>query len=131
MSDSTSLLERFEALEIPAPDFHHEDHVRVAYAMLETHDFFEACTRYARTIQEMATRVGVPEKFNATITIAFMSLVAERRAHATHADPALFLADNPDLLDKTLLRGWYSEERLTSATARAQFLLPDLKGASA
>ncbi|MEM6809806.1 MAG: hypothetical protein AAGA41_00260 [Pseudomonadota bacterium] len=125
MKTHASLRLRFENLEIPAPDFHHEDHVKVAFEMLEAYDFLEASTRYATTIRTMACRVGVPEKFNVTITLAFMSLVAERKSLCPAADLDTFLAKNNDLLDKHVLRRWYSDERLTSAKARRLFLLPD------
>ena len=133
MTDTNDkLLERFEQLEIHAPDFHHEDHVRVAYAMLDRYEFVEACARYAATIRTMAENVGVPDKFNATITFAFMSLIAERKSQSEPDDVAQFLAANPDLLESDVLSSWYSRERLTSAAARRQFLLPDRAlGASA
>ena len=122
---ANDLLTRFEQFEIDAPNFHHGDHIKVAYGMLNKYDFVEACTRYASTIRAMAERVGVPEKFNVTITFAFMSLIAERKGQSNPDGLASFLASNPDLLDKNVLKRWYSEERLTSATARRQFLLPD------
>lgn len=120
-----NMLDEFEQLEIDAPEFHHRDHVRVAYEILEKYDFVDACARYARTIRAMAEKVGVPEKFNATITFAFMSLIAERKGQADTPGFESFLTLNPDLLDKDLLTNWYSKERLTSLVARKQFLLPD------
>ena len=123
-----SLIQRFEALEISAPDFHHEDHVRVAYEMLDTYDFVDACSRYANTIQAMANGVGVPEKFNVTITFAFMSLVAERKAVFEGVGLEAFLKANPDLLDRKVLQAWYTDERLASPDARNSFPLPDRKG---
>ncbi|MEM8499702.1 MAG: hypothetical protein AAF542_16890 [Pseudomonadota bacterium] len=131
MSECQSLLQQFEALKISTPDFHHEEHVRVAFEMLNSYDFVEACSRYANTIQAMAQSAGAPEKYNTTITFAFMSLVAERKANSDHTDVDSFLANNPHLLDRSLLDGWYSKERLTSATARGQFLLPDMGGRTA
>ena len=125
-TSACEVLDQFERLEIDAPDFRHADHVRVAYEMLGKYEFFDACSRYARTILAMATGVGVPEKFNATITFAFMSLIAERRASSSATDVDAFLAENPDLLDKDLLDRWYSKERLASPLARSHFLLPDL-----
>lgn len=125
-----NLLAQFEEFEISAPDFHHVDHIRVAYEMLSRYDFVDATARYASTIRTMAERVGVPEKYNTTITFAFMSLVAERKAQSMHVDLESFLTANPDLMKKDVLHGWYSTERLTSATARSQFLLPDLAGST-
>lgn len=119
------LLEQFENFQISAPSFHHLDHIRVAFAMLDKYDFIDACTLYAGTIRAMANNVGMPEKFNATITFAFMSLVAERKTEMECKDIGAFLTANPDLHDKNILKRWYTETRLTSTIARNQFLLPD------
>ena len=118
-------LVQFENLELSAPDFRHRDHLFVAYEMLGKYEFVDACARYARTIRTMAENVGVPEKYNVTITFAFMSLVAERKALPNHTDFETFLVANSDLLEKDVLKAWYSTDRLTSATARDRFLLPD------
>lgn len=125
---TSNLLTQFECLEISAPDFRHSDHLQVAYEMLDKYDFVDSCSLYARTIRAMAESVGVPEKYNATITFAFMSLVAERKGQSINPDFDSFLAANPDLLDKNLLHSWYSRERLGSTAARRQFLLPDQVG---
>ncbi len=116
---------RFEHGRIDPAAFGHVDHVEVAYAMLSKYDFIEACARYAATIKSMAESVGASKKFNATTTIAFMSLIAERKARSGNADFNAFLASNQDLLDRDVLMAWYSHERLASDRARCQFLLPD------
>lgn len=123
--DSERLLTRFERFLIAPADFGHAEHVRVALEMLDAYDFIDACLRYARTIRAMAERAGVPEKFNTTITYAFMSLIAERRALAPDADFETFIAINDDLMDRDILLRWYSPERLRSTAAHRQFLLPD------
>ena len=126
MSDaSRNLLSRFESGDIEPASFAHCDHVRVAHEMLSQHDFVDACARYASTIKAMAESVDVPQKFNATITIAFLSLIAERMSRADSATFDSFLATNNDLLDKDVLETWYSSERLGSELARSQFVLPD------
>ena len=126
MSDAANtLMERFEQRRIDAPNFRHQDHIQVAYEMLEKYDFVDACARYASTIRAMAESVGVPEKYNATITFAFMSLIAERKTETVSGNLDTFLVANPDLLDKNILKRWYTDERLTSTAARGQFLLPD------
>ena len=130
MTHAENLLEQFENLEISAPDFHHIDHVKVAYKMLEKYDFIEASARYAATIRAMAESVGVPEKYNLTITFAFMSLVAECMAYSNCTDVEAFLESNPDLLDRDILKRWYSSQRLNSAPARSHFLLPDNEAGS-
>ena len=129
-AESEVLLNRFESLEIAPQDFHHKEHVYVAFSMLEKYDFVTACAKYASTIRAMAESVGVPEKFNATITFAFMSVIAERKARMSNADLTEFLDSNPDLLSASVLADWYTKERLDSEIARSQFLLPDRVRAS-
>lgn len=130
MTETRYDLERFERLEVDPATFCHIDHLEAAYAMLSKYDFVDACTRYAATIKSMAESVGALEKFNATITIAFMSVVAERKYRAGNTGWDAFIASNPDLLDRNLLGAWYSRERLSSDVARVQFLLPDRAGST-
>ena len=76
MNEASYDLERFERLEVDPTSFCHVDHLEAAYAMLSKYDFIESCTRYSATIKSMAESVGALVKFNAAITIAFMSVVA-------------------------------------------------------
>ena len=124
----TKLLGRFERRDIKPDAFAHRDHLQVAYEMLDRYDFADACLRYAMTIRKVAEAAGAPEKYNTTITFAFMSLIAERKSRSNGADWETFLASNIDLLEKDVLRGWYLKERISSKLAREQFLLPDQLG---
>ena len=119
------LLAAFENRRLAAADFSHRRHVEVAYEMLGRYSFMDACARYESGVQAIATAAGVPEKYNATITIAFMSLVAERRGLAPHQGFDEFLIAHPDLMDRDLISRWYTPKRLGSPEARVQFLLPD------
>ena len=119
------LARSFQAGEVDAASFRHRDHVAVAYEMLRTHEFMDVTASYTKTIRSIAAKAGVPEKFNATITVAFLSLIAERMSTTPHADCEDFIARNPDLLSKDLLANRYTPERLRSDLARAVFLLPD------
>ena len=121
----SELLRQFEAGEIKAGEFGHREHVQVAFEMLNKYPYLEACTRYANTIDALATRAGVPQKFNVTITFAFLSLIAER-IHETRGWSSFdeFLERNDDLLSMEALRKWYSDEELQSEFARTHFLLP-------
>lgn len=118
--------ERFERQEIAAEDFGHREHVQAAYELLHKYDFIEATAKYAETIKSMATAAGAPEKFNVTITVAFMSLIAEKMT-ATSGEPDFdsFYSANPDLSGNALAP-WYSANRLSCKQSRTIFLLPDL-----
>jgi hypothetical protein len=118
-------LARFIRGEVDARSFPHREHVRMAFEMLRHYDFAQSAHLYSQALRAMTTRVGQPEIFNQTLTIAFLALVAERM-QASGADdfPALELA-HPELFDRSLLSRWYPPERLASEAARRTFLLPE------
>jgi len=121
--------ERLDALltgTLRASDFRHVDHIGVAYEALRRDDYVRATTGVAAGIRALAARAGKPQKFNATTTMAFMSLIAERMRTTEHYSAADFIARNPDLSDRTVLERWYSPGRLNSPLAREVALLPDL-----
>lgn len=128
---NSQLLEQFEAFEVDPHEFGHRQHVYVAFEMLDKYSYLDACAKYAHAINTIATKAGAADKFNVTITFAFMSLIAERKSQMEGADLNVFLAANPDLLDRAVLKGWYTDERLGSSDARRQFLLPDKCGVQA
>ncbi len=122
----TGTLNQFEALKISPEEFGHLDHVEAAYEMLQKYPFIEACTKYASIIKIMATNAGAPEKFNVTITFAFLSLIAKRiEESAECVNFNQFLGQNADLRSISALDPWYTKEQLRSDFARTHFLLPD------
>ena len=122
----SALFAQFEALDIDAAEFGHREHVQVAFEALHKYSFIEACAKYSNTINTIATNAGAADKFNVTITFAFLSLIAER-IHGTTGwtDFESFLEVNPDLLSSRALEKWYSQEELQSEFARTHFLLPN------
>jgi hypothetical protein len=118
-------LERFVRGEMPAASFPHREHVRMAFQMLRRHDFAETVLHFSRALRAMAERAGKPQAFHQTVTIAFLSVIAERMEGSGSDDFAAFVRANPDLLDKGALARWYRPERLASDSARRTFLLPD------
>lgn len=121
-------LATFEAGDVSPEQFDHEAHVRVAWLMLGETDLDDCLQRYPLALKRITERLGVPEKFHATVTGFLLLLIAERRAEAPDADWPSFRSANPDLLTAAgdLLRHHYSPDRLGSDLARRQFLPPDL-----
>ncbi|WP_282607326.1 hypothetical protein [Pelagibius sp. Alg239-R121] len=126
MSKSYSeLTQSFERRSIDPSIFRHGDHVGVAYEMLCKYDFMDATMKYGECLNMIATKAGAAKKFNTTITVAFMSLIAERMKKSEHTGYEDFITQNQDLLSKDVLKQWYSAERLKSDLARSVFLMPD------
>jgi hypothetical protein len=124
MSADCPDLERFVRGEVDAADFPHREHVRMAFEMLRRHDFAETVLHYSRALRAMSARAGKPQAFNQTVTIAFLSLIAERLERGQPADFAAFQRDNAELFEKNPVARWYRPERLASDAARRTFLLP-------
>lgn len=124
-----ALLLALKAGTLNPAGFSHRDHVGVAVAALRRHPFFEAMLIVANGLQRVTQRAGAPEKFNATITMASMSLIAERLEGDDGAPIDAFIDRHPDLLSTALMRDAYRGGRLTSDLARRVGLLPVIAGA--
>ena len=105
--------------------FHHVDHVRTAFEILGHHDFMPAAQAYSAGLKVLAQKGGRPEAYHETITLAFLSLIAERMSERAFDDFESFAVANPDLMEKSALSRWYGPERLNSDHARKAFVLPD------
>jgi hypothetical protein len=88
---------------------------------LRRFEFFEAAHMFSAGLRGLTRRAGVEEKYNATITLAFLSLIGERMGAETSAE---FVAANRDLGQDALRRAGYDSERLSSDRARSVGLLP-------
>jgi hypothetical protein len=124
-NDVDDALDRFLGGKQSNADFRHRDHVRVAYGMLGRYAFPEAAHLFARELRAIAVRAGRPGAYHETITLAFLSLIAEHRSQGRFETFDAFAYANPDLLDKATLLRWYTPARLESEAARQTFLLPE------
>jgi hypothetical protein len=128
MNGESTTAEELWALETGALDpakFLHQEHVRLAYEMLERYPFGEAVARFSRGVRLLATKAGRPEVYHETITVAFLAVIGERRARSTSW--AEFQTNNGDLFDKRCLEQWYDREQLGSDLARRTFCLPQAR----
>ncbi len=105
-------------------DFGHLDHLGIAYEAIASHDFFEALWLVSKGLRDVAQRAQVPDKFNATVTFAFMSLMAERMQRSPYESFGEFLSRNSDLTSPSVLAPWYSAAHLNTPLARAVPLMP-------
>jgi len=122
MSDA-ELVERFERGDVE--QFHHPDHVRVAYAYLRTMPLLDAIARFTAALRRFATAQGKPQLYHETITWAFLLIIHERMQRAP-AEWSAFIEANGDLLrwKPSVLDAYYPAEVLQSELARRVFVLP-------
>ena len=77
-------------------------------------------TRFTDDLRAFATAKGVPRLYHATITVAYLTLVAERMATGPDGPWEAFAAAHADLLrwKPSVLDDYYSADRLWSDLAR-------------
>lgn len=118
----------FEAAALPADAFHHCDHVRAAFLYVSRYPVLEAIDRFSSSLRNFAAANGKPDRYNETVTWAFLLLIRERIARAGVPQTwAQFAEANPDLLTwrENILKKYYREETLSSDLAKGTFLFPD------
>lgn len=122
------LLERFVDTTLPADQFHHEQHVQVAWMFVREYGMPAALAEFAAAIKRFAGAKGAAGLYHETITWAFLLLIAERQGRTPAGTWAEFAAANPDLLTwkPSILNRYYSKELLASELAKRTFLMPDL-----
>lgn len=120
------LIQQFESDTIPG-EFHHADHVHLAFAYLSEYLVLEALTKFTNALQQYATARGKPQLYHETITHAYFFLIRERMARGLSIDWEEFARRNPDLLQwqDNILGRYYRKSTLDSALARSVFVFPD------
>ena len=124
-----ALLEAFTNLTLSPADYHHREHVRVAFVLLRREgDFAAAAATFRTLLQRFAAAAGVRAKYHETLTWAYLALIAERMHGHDYRTSAELLAANPDLLDHKAgaIARYYDVAAITqSPLARAVFVLPE------
>jgi hypothetical protein len=124
----------FENCTVRAEDFHHPDHVRMAFLYLRRFPMLEAIQRFSVGLERFASAIGKPNLYHETITWAFLFLIRERLLQQTSREGGRqptwdeFAAANQDLLNRksmAILSDYYSEGTLTSELAKRVFILPN------
>jgi len=126
---SPELFDRFVDTSLPADQFHHREHVNVAWLFVQKYGMPQALDEFSTAIKRFADAKGATGLYHETITWAFLLLIAERQARRPVATWEEFAAANPDLLvwKPSVLERYYSKELLSSDLARRTFLMPDLR----
>lgn len=121
-----------ELMALPKEDFTHRVHLKTAWACLRGVPFEDGAPRFVRLLRAYTAKHGVEAKFHATITWAFLALVAERAARTPALGFDAFLTAHPELNDPKLIASRYAPGVLDGPQARAVFVLPgSLRASSA
>ncbi|MGE0865186.1 MAG: hypothetical protein AB7P34_14920 [Vicinamibacterales bacterium] len=126
-----ALLEAFVSTALPADQFHHEQHVRVAWLFVRRHGMPAAIGEFSEAIRRFAAAKGAHGLYHETITWAFLLIISERQVRQPAATWDDFSRANADLLSwkPSVLDRYYSKELLKSDVARRSFVMPDMGAA--
>ena len=121
--------DRFEAGHVPPPDFHHREHLRLAYVYLCESDPQPAYERLRRALRKFLKENGIPaSKYHETLTFSWVQAVKHFMAMAgSAASFDEFIAVDDRLLDTDLMLTHYERETLFSDKARSRFIQPDIQ----
>jgi hypothetical protein len=116
----------FEAGSVAPADFHHFEHLRVAWACLREADSVESATNRMRAaIVGFVTSIGKAEKYHETLTVFWMRILAGIHGRVGDRELAEIIGDHPDLSDAHLARRYYSAAVLDSEHARRAWIAPE------
>jgi hypothetical protein len=121
-------LERFESCSLDKGDFHHKDHVRLAWIYLSRFPVLEALSRFSEGLKRFAQSLGKEGLYHETITWSYLLLIRERIARAQAEESwEEFARTNSDILNwrESVLKLYYRDETLKSDLARRVFIFPD------
>lgn len=119
MSDG-DFLRAFQDRSIPVKQFHHGDHLRLAWLLLERLPFEDALDSVRRGLQNFAVRAGNAAHYHETVTRGWMLLLAAQEERTFEACLASYPAgENP-------MHSFWSAEVLKSEAARVGWVPPDL-----
>lgn len=111
----------------PGGAFRHREHIHLAYIAVRRFGPAGAADAVAGWIRHIAVYQRRPQKFHATVTRAWVEIVAHHMAAAPAGQDFAAFADwYPPLLDKRLLTRHYTSGVLASPAAKAGWVEPDL-----
>jgi hypothetical protein len=108
-----------------ADRFGHREHIHLTWLAVRRHGTAAAVDLVSDGIQNTARYAGVPQKYNATVSRAWVELVGHHARHSDSVDFDSFADQNPALLDKRLLTRFYRPSTLASVPARTGWVEPD------
>jgi hypothetical protein len=106
--------------------FGHREHVLVTWLAVREFGRRRAIDLVCEGIQRTARYAGAPQKYNATVSRAWVELISHHAAEGEGSDFDEFADRNPALFDKRLLMRFYRTTTLAAASARRGWVEPDL-----
>jgi hypothetical protein len=105
--------------------FGHREHVMVTWLAVRRCGMPAAVGLVSDGIRRTARYAGTPQKYHATVSRAWVEIVAHHDQATGAADFESFAQANPELFDKRLLTRFYEPATLATPAARTGWVAPD------
>jgi hypothetical protein len=125
-SDTAGFADLMAEVMATAEHFGHRQHIQLTWLAVRRYGTTAAVRLVSAGIQSTARYAGVPQKYNATVSRAWVELVGHHTAEQDTDDFAAFADHHAALLDKRLLTRFYRPATLASTQARTGWVEPDL-----
>jgi hypothetical protein len=122
---SSPFPELMEQVMTTAERFGHRQHVHLTWLAVRRCGTTEAVGLVSDGIQGVARYAGAPQKYNTTVSRAWVELVGHHADQSDADDFDAFADQNPALLDKKLLARFYQSSTLAGTAARTGWVEPD------
>ncbi|HEY3762260.1 MAG TPA: hypothetical protein VGN23_10990 [Verrucomicrobiae bacterium] len=131
MTDDEQFLAEFESCRVPLDQWHHKEHIKLAYLYLRKYLLDEAIDHVRTRIKAYNAAHKVPEAvdrgYHETMTQAWMRLVHLTLCEYGPAENAdKFYEQHPQLWQMKTLRLFYTRDRFMTLQAKQEFIEPDL-----
>src|SRR5215472_4655296 len=110
-----------------AEPFHHYDHLRIAWLVIDRHGPQIAAEIVGERLQAMAIARGVAPLYNETMTRFWIRLIDHVRQATRVGTVDEAITEVPMLLDKNLAQRHWSRTVMFGPEARAAWVEPDLR----
>lgn len=127
--EDSSFLDEFESCTNSAANFHHSEHIQLAYILLVKLDVDRAYNKLKKDLLSFLSHNGVDEsKFHVTITKAWL-LAVNHFMHISkpYSSAAEFIGANSILLNIDIMYTHYTKELLHSELARSSYFEPNIQ----
>lgn len=109
-----------------AERFGHREHLQLTWLAVRRCGVPAAVGVVSKGIQRTARYAGAPQKYNATVSRAWVELVGHHVAERGEDDFTAFADHHHSLLDKRLLTRFYRPATLARLQAKTGWVEPDL-----
>jgi hypothetical protein len=120
-------LAAFTAGQIENQDFHHRDHLRLAWIQIRRLGLPGASEAVTTAVRQFAARHGHGDRYHETMTRFWLRLVGMGITRHPTLDFNDLLDAEPHLLDKNLPYRHWSRELMGSDDAKRNWVEPDLR----